>query len=146
VSDVVNAKVQVERFGVPWEESYGYVQAVRRGDTVYLSGQVSHDGAELVAPAPVADGRATDTSRTADQLRQCYANAATLLARFGASLDDVVDEVIYVIDADAADAAAGPVRKEAYGRPDPQVASTMIGTSRLAFPELLVELKLVARL
>ena len=142
----MNAKVQVERFGVPWEESYGYVQAVRRGDTIYLSGQVSHDGAELVAPAPVADGRATDTSRTADQMRQCYANAATLLARFGASLDDVVDEVIYVIDADAADAAAGSVRKEAYGRPDPQVASTMIGTSRLAFPELLVELKLVARL
>ncbi|WP_381790791.1 hypothetical protein [Streptomyces niveus] len=50
-----------------------------------------------------------------------------------------------VIDVDAADAAAGPVRKEAYGRPDPQVASTMIGTPRLAFPELLVEVKFIAR-
>ncbi|WP_406152195.1 hypothetical protein [Streptomyces sp. NBC_01012] len=30
-------------------------------------------------------------------------------------------------------------------RPDPQVASTTIGTSRLAFPELLVEVKLAAR-
>jgi hypothetical protein len=39
----------------------------------------------------------------------------SLLQRFGASLDDVVDEVIYVVDADAGDAAAGPVRKEAYG-------------------------------
>lgn len=137
---------QTESFGVPWEKSYGYVQAVRRGDTIYLSGQVAHDGTELVAPAPVDDdGRVTDFSNTGDQLRRCYINAAELLSRFGASLDDVVEEVIYVLDADAGDAAAGPVRKEAYGRPDPQVASTMIGTSRLAFPELLVEVKLTAR-
>ena len=29
--------------GMPWEEQYGYAQAVKVGDTVYLSGQVSHD-------------------------------------------------------------------------------------------------------
>jgi enamine deaminase RidA (YjgF/YER057c/UK114 family) len=138
---------QVESHGVPWEESYGYVQAVRRGDTIYLSGQVAHDGAELVAPAPVdASGAVTDFANTGAQMRQCYVNAAKLLQRFGASLDDVVDEVIYVVDADAGDAAAGPVRKEAFGRPDPQVASTMIGIPRLAFPELLVEIKLIARI
>lgn len=138
---------RTERFGVPWEETYGYAQAVRHGDTVYLSGQVAHDGTALVAPAPVdAAGRATDTGNTAAQLRQCYTNAATLLRRFGASLDDVVEEVVYAIDVPAADAAAGPVRTEAYGRPDPQVASTMIGTPRLAFPELLVEVRFTARI
>ncbi|MFC9428699.1 Rid family hydrolase [Streptomyces sp. NPDC056987] len=137
---------QVESFGVPWEKGYGYVQAVRSGDTVYLSGQVAHDGTELVAPAPVdAAGSVTDFANTGEQMRQCYANAAELLRRFGASLDDVVEEVIYAVDVDAADAAAGPVRKEAYGRPDPQVASTMIGTPRLAFPELLVEVRFTAR-
>ncbi|MCT2591642.1 RidA family protein [Streptomyces sp. N2-109] len=137
---------QVESFGVPWEESYGYVQAVRHGDTLYLSGQVAHDGTELVAPAPVDDaGLVTDFTNMGEQLRQCYANAAELLRRFGASLDDVVEETLYAVDVDAADAAAGPVRKKAYGRPDPQVASTMIGTPRLAFPELLVEVKFTAR-
>ncbi|GGJ79049.1 hypothetical protein GCM10011583_08280 [Streptomyces camponoticapitis] len=137
---------KVESFGVPWEESYGYAQAVKRGDTIYLSGQVAHNGAEFVAPAPVGDdGLVTDFTNMGEQLRQCYANAAELLGRFGASLDDVVDEVLYVLDADAGNAAAGPVRKEAYGRPDPQVASTMIGTPRLAFPELLVEVKFIAR-
>ncbi|MFD5749269.1 Rid family hydrolase [Streptomyces sp. NPDC127033] len=137
---------QVESFGVPWEKGYGYVQAVRRGDTIYLSGQVAHDGTELVAPAPVdAAGSVTDFTNTGEQMRRCYANAAELLRRFGASLDDVVEEVIYAVDVDAADAAAGPVRKEAYGRPDPQVASTMIGTPRLAFPELLVEVRFTAR-
>jgi enamine deaminase RidA (YjgF/YER057c/UK114 family) len=142
----VSGTNRVESHGVAWEESYGYVQAVQRGDTIYLSGQVAHDGPDLVAPAPVGpDGRVTDFSNTAAQMRQCYANAARLLQRFGASLDDVVDEVLYVVDADAGDAAAGQVRKEAYGRPDPQVASTMVGTPRLAFPELLVEIKMVAR-
>jgi hypothetical protein len=29
--------------GMPWEEQYGYAQAVKVGDTIYLSGQVSHD-------------------------------------------------------------------------------------------------------
>lgn len=137
---------QVESFGVPWEERHGYVQAIRRGDTIHLSGQVSHDGVEIVAPAPVDDaGRVTDTAATGEQLRQVYANAAELLGRFGASLDDVVEEVIYAIDLDAVDAVAGPVRKAAYGRPDPRVASTVIGTPRLAFPELLVEVRFVAR-
>ncbi|MGP4113316.1 Rid family hydrolase [Streptomyces sp. 4N509B] len=137
---------QVENFGVPWEREFGYVQAIRRGDTVYLSGQVAHKGSEIVAPAPVnEDGSVTDFSNTGEQLRQCYANAAELLRRFGASLDDVVEEVIFALDLDAIDAVAGPVRKEAYGRPDPQVTSTVVGTPRLAFRELLVEVRLVAR-
>ncbi|MEV8420492.1 hypothetical protein [Streptomyces niveus] len=73
-----------------------------------------------------------------DQSRQCYADATEFLKLFRASADDAVGEVICVLDADAANASAGPVRKEAYGRPDPQVASPMIGTSGPAFPELLV--------
>jgi enamine deaminase RidA (YjgF/YER057c/UK114 family) len=80
------------------------------------------------------------------QMRQSYINAAELLRRFDASLDNVIEEVIYVLDMDAAFAIAGPVRKEAYGREDPQVASTIIGTTRLGFPQQLVEIKFVARL
>ncbi|WP_243789064.1 Rid family hydrolase [Saccharopolyspora gloriosae] len=136
---------RTERHGVPWEESYGYVQAVQRGDTIYISGQLAHDGDRLVAPAPVVNGVITDFSNMGEQLRRSYANAAELLGRFGASLDDVVEEVVYALDCDALFAVAGPVRKEAYGRPDPQVASTMLATPRLAFPEQLVEVKFTAR-
>lgn len=28
---------------MPWEKEYGYAQAVKVGDTIYVSGQVSHD-------------------------------------------------------------------------------------------------------
>jgi enamine deaminase RidA (YjgF/YER057c/UK114 family) len=135
-----------ENFGVPWEELYGYVQAIKHGDTIYLSGQLSHDGADLVAPAPLDEhGNVTDYGNMREQMEQTYRNAETLLRRFGASLADVVEEVLYVLDIDAAFQAAGPVRKAAYGREDPQVASTLVGTPRLALPEQLIEIKMIAR-
>jgi enamine deaminase RidA (YjgF/YER057c/UK114 family) len=137
---------QTESFGVPWEETYGYVQAIQHGDTIYLSGQLANNGNDLVAPAPLDEhGNVTDYGNMGEQMRQTYRNAATLLGRFGASLADVVEEVLYVLDVDAAFEVAGPVRKEAYGRTDPQVASTLVGTTRLAFPEQLIEIKLIAR-
>jgi enamine deaminase RidA (YjgF/YER057c/UK114 family) len=137
---------QVEYFNVPWEESFGYAQAVKHGDTIYVSGQLSNDGAELLAPAPLDEkGKVTDFSVMAEQMRQTYVNAEEVLRRFGASLDNVVEEVMYVLDVDAAFQVAGPVRKAAYGREDPQVASTMLATPRLAFPEQVVEIKFLAR-
>jgi enamine deaminase RidA (YjgF/YER057c/UK114 family) len=30
-------------FGMPWEDAYGYAQAIKVGDTIYVSGQLSHD-------------------------------------------------------------------------------------------------------
>ena len=136
----------IENFGVPWESAYGYVQAIRAGDTVYLSGQLANRGEELVAPAPAdASGVVTDFSGMGEQMRQTYVNAAELLKRYGASLDNVVEEVLYVLDMGAAFEVAGPVRKAAYGREDPQVASTIVEVSRLAFPEQLLEIKFVAK-
>lgn len=74
-----------------------------------------------------------------EQVRQTYRNAVELLAEFGATLDNVVEETLYVLDVDAAFVAAGKVRKEMYGSEQPQCASNLIGVSRLAFPAQLVE-------
>ena len=35
--------MDTKSFGLPWEKQYGYSQAVKVGDTDYLSRQVSHD-------------------------------------------------------------------------------------------------------
>ena len=78
------------------------------------------------------------------QMAQSYANIKKVLANFGATMDDIVEEVVYVTDMDAAFAVAGPVRKEAFGGP-PVVASTILVTPRLAFPEQLIEVKVVAK-
>jgi enamine deaminase RidA (YjgF/YER057c/UK114 family) len=128
---------EVIGFGMPWEDVYGYAQAVKVDDTIYVSGQLSHDAEGNMVGATPPDMEA--------QMRQTYANAKKILAKFGATLDDVVEEVIYVTDMDTAFAAAGPVRKEAYGSPRPAVASTILVTSRLALAAQLVEIKFVAK-
>jgi len=133
---------KVVNFGVAWEGLYGYVQGVQVKDTIYLSGQLSHDrSGALVAPAPLdGAGKPANFEQMEEQMRQTYRNAVELLAEFGATLDDVVEETLYVLDVDAAFAAAGKVRKEVYGADQPQVASNLIGVSRLAFPAQLVEI------
>jgi len=134
-------------FGVPWEDQYGYAQAVRVDDTIYVSGQLSHDGqGNMVGGAPLDDsGKIRDHSNMEIQMRQTYANAKKILSEFGATLDDVVEEVLYVTDMDRAFAAAGPLRKEAYGSQRPDVASTIVVTPRLALPTQLIEIKFVAK-
>lgn len=132
---------KIVNFGVAWEGLFGYVQGVQVKDTIYLSGQLSHDkeGA-LIAPAPLnQEGKPANFDQMEEQLRQTYRNAVALLAEFGATLDDVVEETLYVLDVDSAFAAGGKVRKEVYGTEQPACASNIIGISRLAFPAQLVE-------
>jgi enamine deaminase RidA (YjgF/YER057c/UK114 family) len=128
---------EVKGLGMPWEAEYGYAQAVKVDDTIYVSGQLSHDDkGNMVGAAP---------PNMETQMRQTYANASKILGKFGATLDDVVEEVLYVTDMDKAFAAAGPVRKEAYGSGNPAVASTILVTPRLALPAQLIEIKFVAK-
>lgn len=133
-------------FGVPWEQTFGYAQAVRVGDVVYISGQLSHDEhGNIIAPAPLdASGAVSDTSNMERQMRATYANAARVLAELGGTLADVVEEVIYTLDVDATFAVAGAVRRDAYATPQPRCASTLVGTTRLALREQLVEIRFTA--
>lgn len=139
---------ETRTFAMPWESQYGYVQAVKVDDTIYVSGQLSHDDqGQMIGAAPLDDdGNIRDHSNMEIQMRQTYANAKKILAEFGATLDNVVEEVLYVTDMDAAFAAAGPVRKDAYGSQIPQVASTILVTPRLALPTQLIEIKFIAKL
>jgi enamine deaminase RidA (YjgF/YER057c/UK114 family) len=102
--------------GMPWEDVFGYAQAVKVGSTIYVSGQLGHDDeGNIVGPAPLDENRTIlDHSNMEIQMRQTYTNAKKILSRYGATLDNVVEEVIYVTDMDKGFAAAGPVRKEAY--------------------------------
>ena len=133
---------KVVNFDVAWEGLYGYVQGIQVKDTIYLSGQLSHDrSGALVAPAALDSvGKPVDFTQMEDQMRQTYRNAVELLEEFGATLADVVEETLYVLDVDAAFAVAGKVRKEMYGGEQPMCASNLIGVSRLAFPAQLIEI------
>jgi len=125
----------IAQFGLPEEESYGFAQAVRVGDTVYVSGQVGCDG----------DKRPADME---GQMRIAYRRIERALAECGATMRDVVDETLYVTDFGAAARAARAVRSAAYGTPV-EVASTLIGVAMIGSPDAripaLIEIKCTAR-
>ena len=126
---------QVAYFGVPAERSYGYAQAVKSGRTIYVSGQT----------ASTDEATADGIGDMAAQMRQAYTKIQRVLGMFGASMDDVVEETIFVTDMGAAVAVAGEVRHGVYGEPI-AVASTLCGIVELGGPDLLVEIKCVARI
>ncbi|MBI4965431.1 MAG: RidA family protein [Desulfomonile tiedjei] len=120
--------------GMPWEKEYGYSQAVKVGDTIYLSGQVSHDDkGNIVGPGDMNV-----------QMLQAYANVQKLLKQYGATIDNVVDEVLFVTDIRAASAARAKCREEVFGG-EPVVASTLVQIQQLALPEFMVEIKCIAK-
>jgi 2-iminobutanoate/2-iminopropanoate deaminase len=126
---------ETKSFGVPWEKEYGYSQAVKVGDTIYISGQVSHDD----------KGDIVGLGDMEAQMRQAYTNIKKLLAQYGATIDNVVDEILFVTDMDTAFAAAVKCRREVFSS-TPIVASTIVQIQHLAFPELLIEIRCVAKL
>lgn len=50
-----------------------------------------------------------------------------------------MEETLFVLDVDAAFAVAGDIRRQFYGA-KPQLASNLIGVSRPAFKEQLIEI------
>ncbi len=125
---------EVKSLNMPWEQEYGYSQAVKVGDTVYLSGQVSHD----------ETGEIVGINDMEAQMRRAYANVQKLLADYGAGVESIVDETLFVTDIEAAYAAAVKCRKEIFSG-SPVLASTIVQIERLAFPELMIEIKCVAK-
>ncbi|MDR4513020.1 MAG: RidA family protein [Nitrososphaeraceae archaeon] len=125
---------ETKNFGMPWEETYGYSQAVKVNDTIYLSGQVSHDD----------DGKIVGRNNMEVQMSQAYGNIKKLLTRYGATIDNIVDEILFVTDMESAFKAAVNIRKKVFSG-NPIVASTIVQIERLAFPELLIEIRCVAK-
>jgi 2-iminobutanoate/2-iminopropanoate deaminase len=125
---------ETKSLGMPWEKEYGYAQAVKVGDTIYVSGQVSHDD----------KGNIVGHGDMEVQMRQAYANIQNVLAQYGVTMENMVDEILFVTDMDAAFAAAVKCRQDVFSG-TPVVASTIVQIQRLAFPELMIEIRCVAK-
>ena len=108
-----------------------YSDAVRAGNTVYVSGQAALDGA----------GRLVGAGDVVAQAGQVLENLKLALAAAGATLDDVVKVTVYL--ADVADRPqVNEVRKVYFGANRP--ASTLIGIDQFAIDGMLVEIDAVA--
>ena len=101
------------------------------GDTVYVSGTVAFD----------ASGRLVDRGDVYAQAVQAIRNIETALKEAGAALGDVVRTRVYLIDISRWEEAAR-AHREAFGEVRP--ASSFVEVSRLADPEMLVEIEAVA--
>jgi enamine deaminase RidA (YjgF/YER057c/UK114 family) len=126
------AEKELQSLGMPWEDDYGYAQAVKKGDTVWVSGQLGHDEKGVLANGMEA------------QMKQTYINIKNLLSRFNMTMDDIVEEVLYVTDMQTAFEARKNNKAEFYPNPK-SVASTIVVVNGLALPGQLVEIKIIAR-
>jgi len=128
--------VQTKTFkhGVPWEESFGYSQGYLVGDTLYISGQLSHDDA----------GNFVGEGDFETQVRTTFKNIDKVLQKFGATKENIVDDTVLVVNLREHWDAVQRLHLEYFGQHHP--ASTTIGISALALPEQLVEIRVIARL
>lgn len=112
---------------------------VRVGNTIHLSGSVSVD----------EKGQTLHPGDIVKQAQQAYRNIATVLEKFGATMDNIVYETLFVTDMGAVMGSEEKMgaffgaRAKAYGG-NPQVSQSLIGVAELAMPELLIEIKVVA--
>lgn len=110
-------------------DQFHFSQGVAVGNTVYVSGQGGFD--EQLRIADDAD----------EQARQAFRNIARVLEEAGASLDDVVELTSYHLDMERMPGVVAAMR-EAFPRHQP--AWTAVGVTRLALPQMQVEIKAVA--
>lgn len=125
---------QVQHFIKPLEDSFGFSAIVNANGVLHLSGMISiTDQGQVFAPGDMAA-----------QIDRIYDIMEITLAKFGATLEHVVNEVMYTTDM-AKLIAAIPVRSRRYqGHAYP--ANTAVQVVALAFPDALLEIQVTAQL
>ncbi|PJE96724.1 hypothetical protein CUT44_16980 [Streptomyces carminius] len=123
--------VDAFQYGIPAESDFGYVQAIRSGDLIHVSGQLSFD----------ETGEFRHAGDLTAQLAQTYANLDRVLAHYGATRNQVVSQTLYVVGLlrNAAVVAEGNLAYFGDHRP----ASTVLGVTELTLPGQVVEISAV---
>jgi enamine deaminase RidA (YjgF/YER057c/UK114 family) len=119
-----------------WQDEFGYVQAQEISGaqrTLFCAGQTAVD----------AEGRAVHPEDMRAQITQALDNLEKVLRQAGAELSDVVRLNYYTTDVDRFFEAYDVVITR-LSRAGCSPASTLLGVTRLASPELLVEIEATA--
>jgi 2-iminobutanoate/2-iminopropanoate deaminase len=121
-------RFQTFGFGVPWEDAANYSQAVRAGNLLFISGQLSH----------TPEGEFLHAGDFAGQAAVTLENLDRVLAEFGAERSDIVEVNVFVVDIRQNFEAGLAGVKSYFG--DHRPANNTIGVAGLAFPEQLIEI------
>ncbi len=121
----------------PWEWSkvFGFSQAIKLSEVREL---LVCSGQTAMGP----DGSLPTSAEMGDQVRVALENVVTVLTAGGMTPANIVKSTIYTTDVDACIAVLGETVQEVLG--DILPASTLVGVTRLAFPELKVEIEVLA--
>jgi enamine deaminase RidA (YjgF/YER057c/UK114 family) len=119
-----------------WQEQFGFVHGnLAPGDarTLYIAGQASVDG----------EGNPVHEGDMLGQVRQSLDNVEAVCREAGMTLANVVRINFYTTDIDAF-FEAHDLLVERYAETGCKPVSTLLGVTRLAFPQMLVELEATA--
>ena len=128
-------KIEKELFRAGPYSDY-FSQGVRVGNILTLAGQLG-DG---------EDGKIPESIK--EQMENCYRNIKRTLEEFGASLDNVIDEIWFVTDMQECMDNVDEIftaRERIYGC-KPEVSQTLVGTSALVSAVCKIEIKCIAAL
>jgi enamine deaminase RidA (YjgF/YER057c/UK114 family) len=112
-------------------ESWGFAPAIKVGNTIYVSGVISG-----------LDGEGTYEERYARGFVRALKRIEEVLAAAGADLDDIVEFTTFHTDLQRQLETAVKVRMENMNPPHP--AWTAVGTTALASPDGMTEIKVIA--
>ena len=118
-----------------WQDNLGFSQAVAvsGGQQLYCSGQT----------AMGADGAPPENMDMPAQINLAFDNLEEVLRKGGFEMSDVVRLNIYTTDMDRFFGSYGEVMNR-LSPIDPKPAITLLGVTRLAFPQLLLEIEATA--
>jgi enamine deaminase RidA (YjgF/YER057c/UK114 family) len=119
-----------------WQDAFAFSQAVEFSGhqrVVMCAGQTSSN----------ADGEPVHAGDMGAQVTQALDNLETVLKQAGMSLSNVVRLNYYTTDVDAVFPHL-PLVAERLGAAGVQPAATLLGVTRLAFPELMIEIEATA--
>lgn len=117
--------------GVSGEKQFGFAQAIKVADTIYVSGQLSHD----------AKGNFLHAGDFDAQIKQVWSNLDKVLAHFEVTRKQVVQDTVFVVDLHKNAEAVAASHLAYFG--DHRPTSTTVGAAALFFPDQLIEINVI---
>ncbi|UNZ21160.1 RidA family protein [Streptomyces sp. 891-h] len=118
-------------YDVPAESDFGYSQAIKSGELIHVSGQLSFDEA----------GEFLYAGDFAAQLKQTYVNMDKVLDHYGATRNQIVSQTLYLVNLQQNAAATMEGNLRYFG--DHRPASTVVGITELTMPGQLIEISFI---
>ncbi len=120
--------------GWKWDDNFSFSQAIRIGNSVYVSGQVAID----------SEGNVVGKGDMRAQTRRALENVKTVLEAAGASLSDVVKVTVFLTDISRL-METHEVRAEFFPDPPPASSGNVSDEAAALGPRMLRESERVGR-